>query len=82
MLNHALLTKLAWRICNQHDFLCVQLLNAKYFKIEEFIHINANKIALPEYGKVLKLVLRIFNKISVLKLRIIRRVESGMTVGS
>ncbi|XP_026416956.1 uncharacterized protein LOC113312419 [Papaver somniferum] len=43
MLNHALLTKLAWRICTQSDHLVTQVLKAKYFKHEEFLHINAKR---------------------------------------
>ncbi|XP_026459145.1 uncharacterized protein LOC113359779 [Papaver somniferum] len=40
MLNHALLTKIAWRICQNSDHLLTRLLKAKYFKKEDFLHIE------------------------------------------
>ncbi|XP_026417360.1 uncharacterized protein LOC113312839 [Papaver somniferum] len=43
MLNHALLTKLAWRICHKSDHLLGQILKAKYYKHEDFIHLHAEK---------------------------------------
>ncbi|XP_026383357.1 uncharacterized protein LOC113278837 [Papaver somniferum] len=43
MLNHALLIKMAWRVCMQSDLLCVKILKAKYFKDEEFIHIQSDR---------------------------------------
>ncbi|XP_026384372.1 uncharacterized protein LOC113279955 [Papaver somniferum] len=42
-LNHALLTKMAWRICTQSDLLCVKVLKEKYFKDEDFLHIQKDK---------------------------------------
>ncbi|XP_026459698.1 uncharacterized protein LOC113360404 [Papaver somniferum] len=38
-LNHALLAKLAWRICQQSDHLLTRILKAKYFKKEDFLHL-------------------------------------------
>ncbi|XP_026450861.1 uncharacterized protein LOC113350986 [Papaver somniferum] len=43
MLNHALLTKLAWRIYHQQDQLLGRLPKAKYFKDENFLHISSEK---------------------------------------
>ncbi|XP_026420596.1 uncharacterized protein LOC113316636 [Papaver somniferum] len=43
MLNHALLTKIAWRICQNSDHLLTKILKAKYFKKEEFLHIEGER---------------------------------------
>ncbi|XP_026436616.1 uncharacterized protein LOC113334617 [Papaver somniferum] len=40
MLNHALLTKIPWRIFQNSDHLITRILKAKYFKKEEFLHIE------------------------------------------
>ncbi|XP_026438899.1 uncharacterized protein LOC113337439 [Papaver somniferum] len=43
MMNHALLAKLAWRICHNSDNLLGQLLQAKYHKNEEFLHLHGER---------------------------------------
>ncbi|XP_026434319.1 uncharacterized protein LOC113331891 [Papaver somniferum] len=43
MLNHAPLTKLAWRIHHQEDHLLSKILKAKYHKGENFLHITSQK---------------------------------------
>ncbi|XP_026378338.1 uncharacterized protein LOC113272755 [Papaver somniferum] len=43
MLNHALLTKLAWRVCQNSDHLLSMILKAKYFKKEDFLHLSEEK---------------------------------------
>ncbi|XP_026430302.1 uncharacterized protein LOC113326839 [Papaver somniferum] len=40
MMNHALLAKLAWGICHNSDNLLGQLLQAKYHKNEDFLHLH------------------------------------------
>ncbi|XP_026430320.1 uncharacterized protein LOC113326864 [Papaver somniferum] len=39
-LNLALLTKLAWRICNDSEHLMFKLLSSKYFKSKDILHQN------------------------------------------
>ncbi|XP_026416443.1 uncharacterized protein LOC113311863 [Papaver somniferum] len=43
ILNQALLTKMAWRINSQPDLLCAKVIRAKYFRGEEFLHIQNDR---------------------------------------
>ncbi|XP_026378098.1 uncharacterized protein LOC113272487 [Papaver somniferum] len=82
MLNQALLTKMVWRISTQQDLLCVKVLRAKYFRGEEFLHIQNDRNNNSSWiWKGIEDGLKTLQRNVCMEIKMERRLEYGRIIG-